>query len=210
MGNPLMIAWKTIALFLATVLPLVCTPGPDILFISSQALAARHRGAILATTGVCAGYLVHAALAILGLAAIIAASAPLFEAIRWIGAAYLVYLGLKLLYSSLSGAGHPLPSELVSGLLWRGMMTSLLNPKGLLFFLALLPQFVDLSIGQVALQTLVLSLIFVGACLVVYLGVGLAVSTARQRFRAKGAGRAANGIAGTILTLLGIRLALVR
>jgi len=90
------------------------------------------------------------------------------------------------------------------------MMTSLLNPKGLLFFLALLPQFIDLSVGQVALQTLILSLIFIGACLVVYLGIGLAVAIARQHFSSKNAGRAANGIAGTILTFLGIRLALVR
>lgn len=205
-----MITWKTAVLFLATILPLVCTPGPDILFISSQALSTRRRGAILATAGVCAGYLVHAVLAILGLATVIAASALLFEAVRWIGAAYLVYLGLKLLRSSFSSTGHRPSSEHASGLLWRGMMTSLLNPKGLLFFLALLPQFIDLSVGQVALQTLILSLIFIGACLVVYLGIGLAVAIARQHFSSKNAGRAANGIAGTILTFLGIRLALVR
>jgi threonine/homoserine/homoserine lactone efflux protein len=205
-----MITWKTLLLFLATILPLVCTPGPDILFISSQALAARRRGAALATIGVCTGYLIHALLATLGLAAIIAASAPLFELIRWMGAAYLVYLGLKLLRSSFSSDGHSLPSEPVSGFVQRGVLTSLLNPKGLLFFLAVLPQFIDPTRGEMALQTLVLSLVFVGACSVVYLGIGLAVATARQRFRAKNAGRAANGIAGTILTYLGIRLALIR
>ena len=83
-----MIACKTLALYLATVLPLVCTPGPDMLFVLSQGLVAQRKGAVLATFGICAGYLVHALLATLGLAALIAASPLLFDVIRWVGAAY--------------------------------------------------------------------------------------------------------------------------
>jgi threonine/homoserine/homoserine lactone efflux protein len=206
-----MITLKMLVLFLVTILPLVCTPGPDILFVSSQGLAARRKGAFLATVGICAGYLIHALLATAGLAAVIAASPLLFAIIKWIGAAYLLYLGFRLLASALSRreTQPPRPSP-ASGLLRRGMFTSLLNPKGLLFFLALLPQFVDPAKGHAALQTLIFALAFVGACFVVYLAIGLVVATARERFAGNGAGRTANGVAGTILIGLGLRLAFVR
>ena len=205
-----MITCKTLTLFLATILPLVCTPGPDILFVSSQGLAARRRGAVLATVGICTGYLIHALLATLGLAALIAASPVLFEGIRWIGAAYLIYLGIKLLFSAVSGDARQPPSASVAQLVPRGMLTSVLNPKGLLFFLALLPQFVDPASGHAALQTLILALVFVAACFVVYLAIGLVVATLRGRFSGGRAGRAANGLAGTVLTVLGVRLVLIR
>jgi threonine/homoserine/homoserine lactone efflux protein len=205
-----MITWKMLTLFLATILPLVCTPGPDILFVSSQALAARSRGALLATIGVCTGYLLHALLATLGLAAVIAASPILFEIIRWIGAAYLVYLGLRLLASAFARKVQRSEAKAGSGVLRQGIITSLLNPKGLLFFLALLPQFVDRASGQAAVQTLLLALVFVAACFVVYLTIGVAVAAARAPLSRNHAGRAANGIAGTILVALGVRLALIR
>ena len=205
-----MITWKTLAFFLMAILPLVCTPGPDILFVTSQGLAAQRKGALLATIGICAGYLVHALLATLGLAAVVAASPILFEIIRWIGAAYLLYLGVKLLVSAFSRTAQRPQSKAVSRVLRQGMFTSLLNPKGLLFFLALLPQFVDSGNGQAVVQTLVLALVFVGACFAVYLAIGLAVAGARERFVGNTATRGANGIAGTILIALGVRLALIR
>jgi threonine/homoserine/homoserine lactone efflux protein len=204
------VTWTTLILFLATILPLVCTPGPDILFVLSQGLVAQRKGALLATIGICTGYLVHAFLATLGLAAVVAASPTLFEIVRWVGAAYLVLLGFKLLLSAISRRGQPMPSNPVSGVLRRGLVTSLLNPKGLVFFLALLPQFVDPAGGQVAAQTFILALVFVAACFLVYLSIGLIVAAARARFAGSHSGRAANGIAGTVLIALGVRLALTR
>jgi RhtB (resistance to homoserine/threonine) family protein len=197
-----------LAIFLMTILPLVCTPGPDILFVTSQGLASHRKGAFLATIGVCAGYLVHALLATLGLAAIVSASPILFDIIRWIGATYLFYLGVRMLAAALSRATQHSQAKAVSRVLRQGILTSLLNPKGLLFFLALLPQFIDRDQG--ALQTLALALVFVAACFVVYLAIGLAVAAARERFAGRTATRAANGIAGTILIALGVRLALIR
>jgi threonine/homoserine/homoserine lactone efflux protein len=176
----------------------------------SQSLAGRQKGALLATLGICTGYLMHALLATFGLAAVIAASPILFEIIRWAGAAYLIYLGFRLLTSAISRGALPVQPYAVSKVLRQGMITSLLNPKGLLFFLALLPQFVDLASGRVATQTLVLALVFVAACFLVYLTIGLAVAGVRERFAADRAGRAANGIAGAILLGLGARLALMR
>jgi threonine/homoserine/homoserine lactone efflux protein len=204
-------SWKIFALYLATILPLICTPGPDMLFVSSQALAARRKGAVLATIGISAGYLVHAVLAAVGLAALIAASPLLFDAVRWVGAAYLLYIGLGLLLSAfLGGGGQRRRPDGRSAVLLRGMLTSLLNPKGLLFFLALLPQFVDPASARAALQTLSLALVFVATCLVVYLTVGLVIATARERFAGDRAERTANGVAGAICTAIGVRLALIR
>jgi threonine/homoserine/homoserine lactone efflux protein len=90
------------------------------------------------------------------------------------------------------------------------MLTSFLNPKGLLFFLALLPQFVQPESGDTALQTLVLALVFVATCFAIYLAVGLAVASARERFASERATRAANAVAGTVLTGLGVRLVLTQ
>ena len=205
-----MISFGTLVLFLATVVPLVCTPGPDILFVTSQSLVSGRRGAAFATAGICAGYLLHALLASVGLAAAIAASPQIFLAIRVIGALYLLYLGLKLCHaayrSRYSGNGKA-EAFSNSDLVRRGMLTSLLNPKGLLFFIALLPQFVDPSSGPAALQVLVLALLFVVACFCVYLTVGLIVAAGRQRIARGRLTALANWLAGLILIGLGIRLA---
>jgi threonine/homoserine/homoserine lactone efflux protein len=87
--------------FAATVLPLVCTPGPDVIYIAAQALAGGNRAALLASAGVILGYVTHAVLAALGVAALIAASPLLFEALRWCGVAYLAYLALRMIRSGI-------------------------------------------------------------------------------------------------------------
>jgi threonine/homoserine/homoserine lactone efflux protein len=206
-----MISSGTLVLFLGTVIPLVCTPGPDILFVSSQSLVSGRRGAVLATAGICAGYLLHAVLATVGLAAAIAASPHIFLAIRLVGALYLLYLGVKLCRAALRSmhAGDGTTEALSNcDLMRRGMLTSLLNPKGLLFFLALLPQFVDTNYGPAAIQVLILALLFVLACFCVYLTVGLAVAAGREKMAGGRRFTAlANGLAGLILVGLGIRFA---
>jgi threonine/homoserine/homoserine lactone efflux protein len=196
-------------LFLATIVPLVCTPGPDILFVSSHGLTARRAGALLATAGICLGYLVHAVLATAGIAALIAASPTLFAILRTAGAVYLLYLGCRLLRAAWRGDTRTMPVDRAPGrraLLRRGATTSLLNPKGLLFYLSLLPQFVRPD-QDAALQTLALALVFVATCFVVYVSVGLAFAAARARLSGQRVERTANGIAGTVLVALGIRMA---
>lgn len=205
-----MVSFGTLMLFLATIIPLVCTPGPDILFVSSQSLVSGRRGAVFATAGICAGYLLHALLATVGLAAAIAASPQIFLAIRLLGALYLLYLGIKLCraayLSRRSGDGVP---EALSNrdLMRRGMLTSVLNPKGLLFFIALLPQFVNTDGGPAALQVLLLALLFVLVCFCVYLAVGLIVAVGREKIAGGRFTAIANGLAGLILIGLGIRFA---
>src|SRR5579859_6753131 len=99
----------TLLLFAATVLPLICVPGPDMLFIASQALGGDARAGLRATAGVCTGYVVHSLLVALGLAAVIAASPMLFNALRWIGVLYLVYLAARLMRSAMRPGQLDLP-----------------------------------------------------------------------------------------------------
>src|SRR5258705_11399901 len=128
----------TMLVFAATVLPLVCPPGPDILFVASQGLSGGARAAMRANLGVLLGYAMHALLAAFGVAAVVAASPLLFEILRWVGVVYLVYLAVKLIRSALH-PGHlrlaetPALAETPGGaLVRRGFLTSFLNPKGLM------------------------------------------------------------------------------
>lgn len=173
----------TVLLFAATVLPLICTPGPDMLFIASQALNGDAAAGLRATAGVCAGYVVHSLLVALGLAAIVAASPWLFATLRWIGVAYLVYLALRLLRSALRPGRVELPSAASAAAFRRGFLTAVLNPKGMLIYFAILPQFMHAGAGA-AVQALVLSLVFIALCALVYCGLSLALGAAGGRRRA--------------------------
>src|SRR6516162_3029401 len=91
--------------FAATVLPLVCTPGPDLIYIAAQALAGGRKAALRANAGVILGYVTHAVLAAFGVAALVSASPILFEALRWCGVAYLAYLAIRMIRSAIHGGG---------------------------------------------------------------------------------------------------------
>lgn len=158
---------STALLFVATVLPLICTPGPDMLFVASQALSGGTRAGLHSTAGVCLGYVAHSLLVSLGVAAIIAASPVLFEALRWVGVAYLVYLAFQLIRSALRAGQITLSGKTERNQLRRGFLTAFLNPKGMMIYFAILPQFLDHT-GPVGMQAPVLSAIFVALCGVVY------------------------------------------
>jgi threonine/homoserine/homoserine lactone efflux protein len=198
----------TLLLFAATVLPLICTPGPDMLFITAQTLSAGAGAGLRATAGVCLGYVVHSALAALGVAAIIAASPLLFEALRWLGAAYLLYLASQLIRSALRpGSLGPVAGRGGRGTVRRGFLTAVLNPKGMMIYFAILPQFMEHD-GNIALQATVLSAIFIGLCALVYSVLSLAVGTAGRKTGFSDAGRRwVEGISGGLLILAAGRLA---
>lgn len=157
----------SILLFAATVLPLICTPGPDMLFIASQAISGGASSGRRATAGVCTGYVVHSLLVALGLAAIVATSPLLFGALRWIGVAYLVYLAFRLIRSALSAGKLALQPGMGGAPFKRGFLTAALNPKGMLIYFAILPQFMH-GAGSATWQALILSAIFIGLCGAVY------------------------------------------
>jgi threonine/homoserine/homoserine lactone efflux protein len=122
--------------------------------------------------GICIGYLVHTMLAALGLSALLQSSAIAFEIVRYVGAIYLLYLGIRTLMSKRGGPltlGAVAPAS-PGRILQQGILTSILNPKGILFFAALLPQFVNPHTGSVPLQMAAFGLTFTLLCLCIYGG----------------------------------------
>ncbi|MFC8449905.1 LysE family translocator [Kitasatospora sp. NPDC057223] len=165
-------------LFLGVDLLLVCTPGPDWLYIAARGLGQGRRAALTAVGGVCAGYAVHTLLSSAGLAAALRAVPAALPVLRIVGAGYLLVLAVSMLLtlrrdgSALAAAARPQPTATV---LRQSMLTALLNPKGLLLYLSLVPQFVDpLSGVPVGGQVLALGSLNVLACAVVYGAVALA------------------------------------
>ncbi|MBB4005773.1 LysE family translocator [Allorhizobium taibaishanense] len=183
-SNPIALAFRynidmnahLLLLFSATVLPLICTPGPDMLFIASQAVSGGSKAGLRATFGVVLGYGVHSLLVALGLAAVVAASPVLFEAIRWIGIAYLLFLAYKLIRSAMQSQDIAVSGRKVENQLSKGFLTALLNPKGMMIYVAILPQFMDHQAGNVTLQAISLSLAFMFWCAVVYSILSLTLS----------------------------------
>lgn len=167
-------------LFALTVLPLIFTPGPDMLFILSQVMGKDAKAGVMATLGVCSGYLVHSILVAVGIAAIIESFPILFETIRYLGIAYLLYLAFGLLKSVFSSKQIKIERKSSSSPIRKGFLTALLNPKGMLIYFAILPQFIDKSENTVS-QGLILSCIFIGLIFVVYCALSLLLHKMAQK-----------------------------
>jgi threonine/homoserine/homoserine lactone efflux protein len=159
-------------LFALTVIPLIFTPGPDMLFILSQVMGKDAKAGMMATVGVCLGYLVHSVLVALGIAAIIVSFPLLFETIRWLGIAYLLFLAFSLIKSVFNTQKLAIEKKNTAKPIQKGFFTALLNPKGMLIYFAILPQFIDKT-GNTVSQGLILSSIFIGLCFVVYCSLSM-------------------------------------
>jgi threonine/homoserine/homoserine lactone efflux protein len=159
-------SWSTIAVFLAAGLVLVVVPGPNIFYIVARGVHQGRRAGLVSALGVETGTLVHVAAAALGLSALLASSAAAFTLVKYAGAAYLLWLGLRTLLArdGAHQATTPTPASL-RAVFWQGVTVNVLNPKTTLFFLAFLPQFVDPTRGSVGLQILSLG------CLLTALGL---------------------------------------
>jgi threonine/homoserine/homoserine lactone efflux protein len=148
-------------LFLVAVVALVLTPGPNVLYIVARSVDQGRKAGFVSVLGIEAGTLFHIAAAALGLSALLAASALAFSLVKYAGAAYLIYLGIRTLLARTGpAAGERAAPKRLSRIFGQGMVVNLLNPKVALFFLAFLPQFVDPASASAALQMLVLGLIF--------------------------------------------------
>lgn len=193
-------------LFAITVFPLVCTPGPDILFIAAQALAGGQKSALRANAGVISGYCAHAALGALGVAAIVAASPMLFEVLRWSGVTYLAWMAFQMIRSAIHPSDLELTSRSKPASLYKGFLTSFLNPKGLLVYLAILPNFMTPSEG-IAHQAIALSAVFIGLCTVIYGVIGAAIAAlGRSGSLSKKCRRLTNGFAGGMLAFAAVSM----
>ncbi len=151
-----------LALFLGAALILLVTPGPAVLYITARSMSQGVRAGLVSVLAIETGNLIQALAAALGLAALLASSAMAFSAVKLLGTAYLVFLGIRKLTSPHQGAagGEPAARRLRSVYL-DGVIVAALNPKTALFFLAFLPQFVRPGAGHVPVQMLLLGLIFV-------------------------------------------------
>lgn len=171
---------SVLVLFALTVTPLIFTPGPDMLFILSQVMGKDAKAGMMATVGICCGYLVHSVLVALGIAAIIVSFPILFETIRWLGIAYLLYLAVHLIQSVFSDKKLLIENKSSASPIKKGFFTALLNPKGMLIYFAILPQFIDKS-GNTVTQGLLLSCVFIGLIFVVYCGLSLVFAKISQK-----------------------------
>lgn len=205
-----MIDQTTLATYLTILFGFVIIPGPAVVLTLARAASSGTRVGVATGLGIAAGDLIHTALAVLGLSAIIMASAVLFSLIKYLGAAYLVFLGIKLFFDKTpltvgSGGASLSPWQAFR----QAILAELLNPKSALFFLAFLPQFVRPENGSVTLQLTILGVLFVGMGLLSTLFVAVSAGRVGTLLRRNQAVLCWQGkVVGSIYCALGLRLAL--
>ncbi|HEX2705987.1 MAG TPA: LysE family translocator [Candidatus Lustribacter sp.] len=200
-----------VLLFAAAAAVLIAIPGPNHIYIATRSIADGRHAGLASALGVEAGTLVHTALAAAGLSYLIVTSATAFAVVRYAGAAYLVYLGITTLrrrrgsVQTWGGSAPPRP--------WRafrdGVVVNMLNPKVILFFLAFVPQFVDLDAGSVPMQIVVFGAVTMTIGLTTSIGYVLAAGALRRRLARSP--RLVSGqrfVVGPIYLLLGLATAL--
>jgi len=202
------------ALFLTAALLLTLAPGPDTMFVLGAGLGGSARGGLLASAGIMTGLLVHLALALVGVSALIAASPLAFDALRWAGAAYLIWIGVPMLVHTWRDRRAPVaaePTPSATRLYWQGLTTNLLNPKVAIFYVAFLPQFVSPELGHTPRQLLLLGLTHWLIGLPYLCAVALASgSTAAWLRSSPGIRRALDALSGFVFVGLALRLMLVK
>ena len=203
-----MIDPTTFILFLVASMLIALAPGPDMLYILTRSVSQGRSAGVVSALGVHTGVLIHTLIAALGLSALIAASALAFSVVKYLGAAYLIYLGIRTLFTkedNLTVADTP-PVKLRRAYL-QGIVTNLLNPKIILFFLAYLPQFLDVQ-GNTVTQTLLLGVLFVVFTLPVDVGVAFLGGWARGWLgRNAWFGRVKERVMGGVFITLGLTTA---
>ena len=205
----------SLLLFVAAGLLLNLTPGPDVLYIVTNALRGGRRAGVVAACGITAGCFVHIFAAALGVSALLATSATAFAVLKWLGAAYLVYVGLRMMLARAPDTTNLIAPHADSmraggmkGIFFRGFWTNALNPKVALFFLAFLPQFIGPAVEHKALAFLLLGLLF-NFGLWVNMGWALAAAWLASRATALQKGMHwLDRIAGAMFVGFGLKLAL--
>jgi len=201
-------------LFIATAVLLILTPGQDTFFILGRSLSGGRPAGVAAALGISAGSVLHTFAAALGLSALLAASQYAFMAVKFAGAAYLVYIGVRALVARVNGLPGD-ESGAGDGGNWsafrQGILSNVLNPKVALFFLALMPQFIDSGSDQKVLAFLALGLTFVTLGVIWCVVLAIAAAKLRGAFlRRPSMAGVLNRIAGVMFIALGLKLATAR
>lgn len=192
------------------------TPGPDTALIVARSTQMGLRGGFTACAGIALGIMGHVTAAAIGLTAIIAASATAFSIIKFVGAGYLIYIGVRMMLSRQTidpdvAAKQPRSVLPLRAVFWQGFWSNALNPKVAIFFLAFLPQFVDADAPSKALAFLFLGVVFNVNGTLWNLGVAYAVARAASTLRGtRTFQRWIDSAIGAMFIALGVRLALVQ
>ena len=197
-------------LFVTASLALIVVPGPDMIYVLTRGVSQGRAAGLVSAIGVCSGILVHTAFAAVGLSAILAQSALAFSVVKYAGAAYLFYLGVKTILNR-EGFAAPERAELARlRIVFRqGVLSNVLNPKAALFFLAFLPQFVDPAAGAAGPQMVGLGLAFTLMGLAVLSAVALTSGVLGVRLRrSTSLAGVLRWLRGSVLVALGLRLAI--
>ena len=204
---------STLLAFSAAALVLLMLPGPAVMYIVTRSASQGRRAGLVSVAGIHTGTLVHIAAAMVGLSAVLAASASAFTIVKLAGAGYLIWLGIQSIRAYRRGAG-PMPTAEVEGRSLRrvyldGVVLNILNPKTAIFFLSFVPQFVDPNASNAALTIAVLGGLFVAIGLVTDGAYALAGGWLGTRLNASsGAGRRKDLVAGGTYIGLGVVTAL--
>ena len=199
--------WEAWTVFVVTETVLCLTPGPAVLFVVAQGLGRGARAALTAATGILAGNAFYFALSATGLGAVLLASYELFSAIKWIGAAYLVWLGVRTFQAA--PTLRAVPAAAGGRLVGRGFLVQVANPKALVFFTALLPQFIDPE-ARVLPQVVILGVTSLLVELAVLAAYGTLAARATHLTARPGFLTASNRVAGGLLVAAGLRMAALR
>lgn len=196
--------------FIAASAALTLLPGPDIIFVLTQSISQGKKAGVATASGLCTGVLVHTTAAALGISALVYESALAFEIVKYAGAAYLLYLAWRALKESedlISSA--PVREADAFALYRRGIFMNVLNPKVALFFLAFLPQFVNIDSGNVPMQMIFLGIIFMVQAWLIFSAISVFAGTVGEKItQMPGIGRYINWGKAGIFTVIGVKLAL--
>lgn len=202
--------FNSLLVFIGAGLLLNITPGPDVLYIVGRSIGQGRVAGLVSVLGIATGSLFHVASAALGLSALMLALPLAYDGVRYAGAAYLVWLGLRAIGSRSSPLHvQRVEPERLGRVFRQGVLTNMLNPKVALFFLAFLPQFTNPANGPVSLQVALLGLIFIGNGTIVCLAYALAASWLGEWLQTRyGVATWLNRAMGGLFIGLGVRLAL--
>ncbi len=199
-------------LFMTAALLVNLTPGPDMLFVIGNSAAHGRRAGVMASLGIGAGCVLHTILAAVGLSALLAASAMAFEVVKWVGAGYLVWIGISMMRSKASGPPKAAAAVAPTRVFWQGAITNALNPKVALFFLAFLPQFISPSESGQAAAFVLLGAVFNIGGTAINIVMALMTGALRERMaQSTSVGRIGAWLrraAGAVFVGLGVKLAL--
>ena len=179
-----MIEFSQLYFFLGASLALLLVPGPAVLYITARSANQGRLAGLVSVMAIETANFLQAVAATLGLSAILLSSALAFDLVKYLGAAYLIYLGIRKLFAREEETwDEEVKRESLSRIYWQGLVINLLNPKTGLFYFAFLPQFVDPAKGNITGQTLFLSALFVGMAIITDSLYALVASSLAERLR---------------------------